>query len=60
MAAPTKPCDVKILLANPEPSTHGTSETYGMTPGSPLAAVIRTLSGRRRWLMRSCINVSGL
>jgi len=21
---PTKPCDVKILLANPEPSTHGT------------------------------------
>jgi hypothetical protein len=27
MAAPTKPCDVKILLANPEPSTHGTSAT---------------------------------
>ncbi len=25
MAAPTKPCDVKILLANQEPSTHGTS-----------------------------------
>jgi hypothetical protein len=25
MAAPTKPCDVKILLANSEPSTHGTS-----------------------------------
>jgi len=25
MAAPTKPCYVKILLANPEPSTHGTS-----------------------------------
>src|SRR5712692_4937644 len=24
MAAPTKPCDVKILLANSEPSTHGT------------------------------------
>ena len=24
MAATTKPCDVKILLANPEPSTHGT------------------------------------
>jgi hypothetical protein len=23
MAAPTKGCDVKILLANPEPSTHG-------------------------------------
>src|SRR5262249_57707263 len=22
MAAPTKPCDVKILLANSEPSTH--------------------------------------
>jgi hypothetical protein len=27
MAAPTKPCDVKILLANSEPSTHGTFET---------------------------------
>ncbi len=25
MAAPTKLCDVKIVLANPEPSTHGTS-----------------------------------
>src|SRR5262249_36090768 len=23
MAAPTKPCDVKILLANSDPSTHG-------------------------------------
>jgi hypothetical protein len=29
MAAPTKLCDVKIVLANPEPSTHGTSETCG-------------------------------
>jgi len=29
MAAPTKLCDVKILLANPEPSTHGTSATLG-------------------------------
>jgi hypothetical protein len=28
MAAPTKLCDVKIVLANPEPSTHGTFETY--------------------------------
>jgi hypothetical protein len=28
MAAPTKPCDVKILLANPEPSTHGTSRHF--------------------------------
>src|SRR5262249_50374682 len=27
MAAPTKLCDVKILLANPEPSTHGTFPT---------------------------------
>ena len=27
MAAPTKPCDVKILLANSDPSTHGTSAT---------------------------------
>ena|SRR2546428_487515 len=29
MAAPTSPCDVKILLANSEPSTHGTSATCG-------------------------------
>ena len=28
MAAPTKVCDVKILLANPEPSTHGTKRTF--------------------------------
>ena len=27
MAAPTNACDVKKALANPEPSTHGTSET---------------------------------
>jgi hypothetical protein len=27
MAAPTQACDVKILLANPEPSTHGTYQT---------------------------------
>jgi hypothetical protein len=27
MAAPTNACDVKISLANPEPSTHGTFET---------------------------------
>jgi hypothetical protein len=25
MAAPTKPADVKILLANSEPSTHGST-----------------------------------
>jgi len=25
MPGPIKTCDVKILLANPEPSTHGTS-----------------------------------
>ena len=29
MAAPTKAANVKKALANPEPSTHGTSETYG-------------------------------
>jgi hypothetical protein len=28
MAAPTKSCDVKIPLANPGPSTHGTSRTF--------------------------------
>ncbi len=28
MAAPTSPCDVKILLANSEPSTHGTYATF--------------------------------
>jgi hypothetical protein len=26
---PTQSCDVKILLANSEPSTHGTSATCG-------------------------------
>jgi hypothetical protein len=35
MAAPTKPCDVKILLANPEPSTHGTSATLMSTLRRP-------------------------
>ena len=28
MAAPTKPADVKILLANSEPSTHGPSRHF--------------------------------
>jgi hypothetical protein len=28
MAAPTKPANVKILLANSEPSTHGTSRHF--------------------------------
>src|SRR5260370_3969443 len=28
MAAPTNPCYVKILLANSEPSTHGTEGTF--------------------------------
>jgi len=28
MAAPTKGCYVKILLANSEPSTHGTKRTF--------------------------------
>src|SRR5262249_24172994 len=30
MAAPTKPCDVKILLANSEPSTHGTMQPWAV------------------------------
>ena len=29
MAAPTKPAYVKKVLANPEPSTHGTKRTCG-------------------------------
>jgi hypothetical protein len=29
MAAPTQCCNVKILLANPEPSTHGPTRTSG-------------------------------
>ena len=28
MAAPTKPVNVKILLANSEPSTHGPNQTF--------------------------------
>jgi hypothetical protein len=31
MAAPTKSCYVKIPLANPEPSTHGTSRHFAAT-----------------------------
>jgi hypothetical protein len=31
MAAPTKPANVKILLANSEPSTHGTSRHFAAT-----------------------------
>ena len=27
MAAPTQACDVRKVLANPEPSTHGTKRT---------------------------------
>jgi hypothetical protein len=37
MAAPDKPCDVKILLANPEPSTHGTKRSR--IAGSPWSAL---------------------
>jgi hypothetical protein len=44
----TKPCDVKILLANSEPSTNGTSETAVITTRGPLAAVIGTLSGHHQ------------
>jgi hypothetical protein len=29
MAAPTNAANVKKVLVNSEPSTHGTSETYG-------------------------------
>ena len=32
MAAPTKPANVKIALANSEPSTHGTSATSCNVP----------------------------
>jgi hypothetical protein len=35
MAAPDQACDVKILLANPEPSTHGTKRT---SPSSAIPA----------------------
>ena len=28
MAAPTQACDVRKVLANPEPSTHGTKRTH--------------------------------
>ena len=31
MAAPTSKCDVKISLANPEPSTHGTLRQFAAT-----------------------------
>jgi hypothetical protein len=40
MAAPTKRCDVKILLANSEPSTHGGK--------ADIAAKLRTKDEARR------------
>jgi hypothetical protein len=50
MAAPTKPCDVKILLANLEPSTHGTYATFpdderkaGISPKPDIAGLLSTL-----------------
>ena len=33
MAAPTKPANVKKVLANPEPSTHGTKPTFPRREG---------------------------
>jgi len=42
MAAPTQPCSVKILLANPEPSTHGPSAKWLQPPGCPLSEARRT------------------
>jgi hypothetical protein len=44
MAAPTKPCDVKILLANPEPSTHGTSRQFAVTQHSVAFGAKQTLT----------------
>src|SRR5262245_36812495 len=35
MAAPTKPCDVKILRANSEPSTHGCTDQALRREDSP-------------------------
>jgi hypothetical protein len=61
MAAPTQRCDVKISLANPEPSTHGTEQDQGsqMPGGSPALGLVVAcgaspvmnnfpLAGRRR------------
>jgi hypothetical protein len=35
-------CNVKILLANPEPSTHGPSRHFGVVRNWSLSAVRRT------------------
>src|SRR5947209_14884149 len=50
MAAPTSPCDVKILLANSEPSTHGTYATFpdgrrkaGISPKPDIAGLLSML-----------------
>src|SRR5215831_10135206 len=48
MAAPTKPAGVKKVLANSEPSTHGTFQSTAMTRGGRLAGGNRTSRGYRR------------
>jgi len=40
MAAPTKGCDVKILLANPEPSTHDPKLTSASGAAIPATFMI--------------------
>jgi hypothetical protein len=44
MAAPTKSCDVKIPLANPEPSTHGTSRQFAAAQHSVAYGAKQTLT----------------
>ena len=42
MAAPHRFCDVKIFLANTEPSTHGPSRSYASCLVSSLTRAKRT------------------
>jgi hypothetical protein len=47
MAAPTKPWNVKKVLANPEPSTHGPKRWFA-APGACLSAVTHNTPPIRR------------
>ena len=49
MAATTKPCDVKILLANPEPSTH--AALLARRPTKVAAIALANKIARMAWAM---------
>jgi hypothetical protein len=51
MAAPTKPCDVKISLVNPEPSTHGGVADVGVSANVRFARPKKSAFDSRPYLI---------